>query len=41
MGPVDDEERTRWRVRLLTWVAAAVVLGVVVALVHAVYPLLG
>lgn len=38
---MDDERRTRWRARLLTWVAAAVVVGVVVALVHAVYPLLG
>lgn len=37
---MDDEQRTRWRVRLLTWVAAGVVLGVVVGLVYAVYPLL-
>jgi cell division septal protein FtsQ len=37
---MDDEQRTRWRVRLLTWTAAAVVLGVVVGLVYAVYPLL-
>ncbi len=38
---MDDERRTRWHVRLLTWVAAAVVLGVVVGLVYAVHPLLG
>ena len=36
-----QDERTRWRVRLLVWCGTAVCLGAVVGLVYAVVPLLG
>ena len=36
--PWDDEQRTRWRARLLVWTGGAILLATVVGLVHAVYP---
>ncbi|UZN03520.1 hypothetical protein [Cellulomonas sp. S1-8] len=38
--PDDGDRRTRRRVRVLVWAGAAVCVATLVALVHAVYPLL-